>query len=215
VGRSSDRRLVAAAALAAVDSAEGPTGGLIRRIEGRGQKVAISHYAVFVPYDGTPLTGEGTTAGLVDPFRAGVDPQAFFPINSWSFDIEQTLNIGSQSTGAGAGKVTFNPFSINRKIDKMSPTLFRNAAAGTPFQYVDLIEHRAGKNGDRAAFAAWQFQLVAVKTVSWASEDDDRPGETVTFEYGALTMRYVPQSPTGQLEPPVQAGWDRVRNVAL
>ena len=36
---------------------------------------------------------------------------------SFSFDIEQTLNIGSQSTGAGAGKVTFNPFSITRKID--------------------------------------------------------------------------------------------------
>lgn len=26
------------------------------------------------------------------------------------------------STGAGAGKVTFNPFSITRKIDKSSPT---------------------------------------------------------------------------------------------
>jgi len=29
--------------------------------------------------------------------------------------------IGSQSTGAGAGKVTFNPFSITRKLDKSSP----------------------------------------------------------------------------------------------
>ena len=28
---------------------------------------------------------------------------------------------GAQSTGAGAGKVTFNPFSITRKIDKASP----------------------------------------------------------------------------------------------
>jgi len=28
--------------------------------------------------------------------------------------IEQVLNIGSQSSGAGAGKVTFNPFSITR-----------------------------------------------------------------------------------------------------
>jgi len=31
------------------------------------------------------------------------------------FDIEQILSIGSQSTGVGAGKVTFNPFSITRK----------------------------------------------------------------------------------------------------
>jgi ribosomal protein L32 len=28
---------------------------------------------------------------------------------------EVALNIGSQSSGAGAGKVTFNPFSITRK----------------------------------------------------------------------------------------------------
>ena len=32
------------------------------------------------------------------------------------FEISPTLNIGSQSTGIGAGKVTFNPFSITRKI---------------------------------------------------------------------------------------------------
>jgi len=32
-----------------------------------------------------------------------------------SFDIEQILSIGSQSTGAGAGRVAFNPFSITHK----------------------------------------------------------------------------------------------------
>ena len=32
-----------------------------------------------------------------------------------SADVEQVLNIGSQSSGAGAGKVTFNPFQITRK----------------------------------------------------------------------------------------------------
>jgi hypothetical protein len=31
-----------------------------------------------------------------------------------AFDIEKVLNIGSQSSGSGAGKVTFNPFSITR-----------------------------------------------------------------------------------------------------
>jgi Type VI secretion system effector, Hcp len=35
-----------------------------------------------------------------------------------------TLRIGSQSSGAGAGKVTFNPFSITKKIDKASPVFF-------------------------------------------------------------------------------------------
>jgi hypothetical protein len=31
---------------------------------------------------------------------------------------------GSQSTGAGAGKVSFNPFSITRKTDKSSASFF-------------------------------------------------------------------------------------------
>jgi hypothetical protein len=44
---------------------------------------------------------------------------------SFFFDIEQTLNIGSQSTGAGAGKVTFNPFSITRKVDRASPVFLQ------------------------------------------------------------------------------------------
>ena len=35
-----------------------------------------------------------------------------------------SATLGSQSSGAGAGKVTFNPFSITRKIDKSSPILF-------------------------------------------------------------------------------------------
>jgi hypothetical protein len=45
---------------------------------------------------------------------------ALFEVSDYSFDIEQVLNIGSQSSGAGAGKVTFNPFSITRKIDSAS-----------------------------------------------------------------------------------------------
>jgi hypothetical protein len=36
--------------------------------------------------------------------------------------VSVTPKIGSQSTGAG--KVTFNPFSITRKIDKASPVFF-------------------------------------------------------------------------------------------
>ena len=37
-------------------------------------------------------------------------PKGHFEVSDYSFDIEQALSIGSQSSGAGAGKVTFNPF---------------------------------------------------------------------------------------------------------
>jgi hypothetical protein len=40
----------------------------------------------------------------------GASSKQLFEINDYSFDVAQVLNIGSQSSGAGAGKVTFNPF---------------------------------------------------------------------------------------------------------
>jgi type VI protein secretion system component Hcp len=39
--------------------------------------------------------------------------------------ITVDVSASSPSTGAGARKVTFNPFSITRKIDKSSPILFQ------------------------------------------------------------------------------------------
>ena len=41
-----------------------------------------------------------------------------------SDDELTSVSGGSQSTGAGAGKVTFRPFSITRKIDQASPIFF-------------------------------------------------------------------------------------------
>ena len=39
-----------------------------------------------------------------------------------------TNEIGSQSSGAGAGKVTVNPFSVTKKTDKSSPPLCAKGA---------------------------------------------------------------------------------------
>ncbi len=39
-------------------------------------------------------------------------------------DAELEAATGGTGSGAGAGKVTFQPFTITRKIDKSSPILF-------------------------------------------------------------------------------------------
>ena len=136
-----------------------------------------------------------------------------FEIEDFSFDVEQTLNIGSQSTGAGAGKITFNPFSITRKIDVSSPVLYESACSGTPFRSV-VLGLRKGSGGTAAGkiFLVFVFKLVAVKTISWAY-DDESPKETTTFEYGGLQIHYSKQSPGGDMAKALPGGWNRVKNV--
>jgi type VI secretion system secreted protein Hcp len=143
---------------------------------------------------------------------------AIFEVTDFSFDIEQTLSIGSAASGAGAGKVTFNPFSITRKIDKASPTFFQMACAGTAFALVTLVFRKssgasagAGKTSG-VVYLRFDFKLVAVKTISW-SHNDEGPEETITFEYGGLMVNYAQQEASGKLKTPVAGGWNRVANI--
>ena len=159
-----------------------------------------------------------------------------FEISDFNFDIEQVLNIGSQSSGATSGKVTFNPFTITRNSDRLSPLLFAMCCTGEHFQIVSLYLRRAGGQGGQAAVASaagqgsssataasgftflrFDFALVAVKTISWSGSDgDEAMKEEVAFEYGALQARYVQQDVTGKpmtaaINRP-QASWNRVNN---
>jgi type VI secretion system secreted protein Hcp len=190
--------------------------------------MAIDSYMTFQLY------GPGNTAGPFLEAESQVDLSKntetlmttpttikspnIFEIEDYSFDIEQTLNIGSQSSGSGAGKVTFNPFSITRKIDRCSPQFFEMACSGTAFRFVTLALRKSAGAGGGAGdvsgqiFLRFDFKLVAVKTISW-SHDDESPKETVTFEYGGLQIRYAQQNPSGDLKPEITGGWNRVKNI--
>jgi type VI secretion system secreted protein Hcp len=190
--------------------------------------MAIDAYMFFHGYDSKYLPSESQVkltkgAGdidLINPFVSASESKGenggcgLFEIEDYSFDIEQTLNIGSQSSGTGAGKVAFNPFSITRKIDRASPVFFQMACSGKPFQTVGLgIRKGAGNLASGVMFLVFTFKMVAVKTVSWA-HDDEAPKETVTFEYGGLNVQYAQQKPDGSLMPKVSGGWNRVKNIA-
>ncbi|HET6235192.1 MAG TPA: type VI secretion system tube protein Hcp [Acetobacteraceae bacterium] len=200
--------------------------------------MAVDAYVVFVPYNGQAPDSESQTDwsnNSADILGQVISPKyktatvsggkltygQIFEIEDYSFDIEQTLNIGSQGGGAGAGKVTFNPFSITRSIDAASPILFDMACSGTPFQTVYLALRKSvgvgqasapGKQTAGFVFLRFDFKLVAVKTISW-SHSDESPKETVTFEYGGLQIHYCTQNPDGSLQAEKVGGWNRVKNV--
>jgi type VI secretion system secreted protein Hcp len=185
--------------------------------------MAIDSYMTFLRYDGTYLKAESQVdlsknkEQLMTELYPIASPN-IFEVEDYSFDIEQTLNIGSQSSGAGAGKVTFNPFSITRKIDCASPTFFEYACSGTAFQAVSLALRKSvgasagGAEVSGMVFLRFDFKLVAVKTISW-SHDDESPKETVTFEYGGLQIRYAQQEASGKLMTAMKGGWNRVKNI--
>ncbi len=187
--------------------------------------MAIDSYMIFVRYGDKPLEAESQVvlgSGPPEPLATdgGFDFSKYvkggnvFEVEEYSFDVEQTLNIGSQSRGAGAGKITFNPFSISRKIDKSSPIFFEMACSGTAFPNVFRCRRKgagADTNQSGQIFLRFDFKLVAVKTISW-SHDEVSPKEEVTFEYGGLQVRYCVQNPNGSMGKVIGTGWNLVQN---
>src|SRR5579863_4851988 len=110
--------------------------------------MAFDTYMQFLDSTGSWLQGESQVTVTSDlPLGTDIAQGSVFEIDDFSFDIEQVLNIGSQSSGAGAGKVTFNPFQITRKTDRASPRLFTMCCTGEHFQQVSLYLRRSGGMG--------------------------------------------------------------------
>jgi type VI secretion system Hcp family effector len=73
-----------------------------------------------------------------------------FDIDDFSFDIGEARTIGSQSSGAGAGKVSFSPFKITKKMDSSSPQLFQSAVNGEAIRSVSCTFFRDKKTEGEA-----------------------------------------------------------------
>lgn len=178
----------------------------------------VDSYMLFHTYAGTYLPSESQVsfANSKDD-KIGAEfvknERSCFEVTTFSFDVEQTINMSSQSAGAGAGKIQFNPFKVTRKIDKASSKMFEMACKGTTFDFVRLGFRKAG--GSTASgifFLRFDFKLVALKTISW-SHDDESPTEDLEFEYGGLKLTYAVQNPDGSVGAPFDAGWNKITNV--
>ena len=140
-----------------------------------------------------------------------------FEVSEFNFDIENTLNIGSASGGAGAGKVQFNEFNVKKRTDKASPFLFLNCCNGGHFNDVYLLLRKAGVGvaASGGNYLKFSFKLVAVKKIGWSgATGDDVCEEEVTFEYGAIQLEYWYQDETGKLTGPKKTEWSRIKNKA-
>jgi len=177
--------------------------------------MADDAYMSFQTYDGTWLASESQVdfsqdkaATFKDKFTKG----KVFEVTSPGFGIEQTLNIGSSTKGIGAGKVTFNEFSITRKVETSSTTMFKMACSGTPFQQVNLGLRKAS-GGTTAAefFLLFIFSLVGIKGITFSNADDG-PEEEITFNYGGLCMQYRVQNQDGTFGSIIPGGWNQVTN---
>jgi len=166
-----------------------------------------------IDYNSNVLTSIGTLVKEIYQLKDNaIDPNnvQFIKVINYGSDVEQVVNIGSQTTGAGAGKITFNPLRITKTVDGASPGLFQNAASGSVFKTAEMFFV-----DDKNVVQVLQtYKLVAVKSVVWsAAAGDTSILEVISFEYGGFILTVNQKDPLSQKIGVLQSGWNRVRNV--
>jgi type VI secretion system secreted protein Hcp len=161
-----------------------------------------------------------------------VDAKHKDEIDLISFNWGET-NAGSHfgGGGGGAGRVAFQDFHFTHKVDKASPLLFYACASGQHIASATLTCRRAGAQGAGTApeaaaavpkpgpgeFLIYQMSNVFITSFadSGVSADDDRPIESISFNFQTLQIEYTPQNADGASGAPITRGWDVRRNTKV
>jgi type VI secretion system secreted protein Hcp len=145
-----------------------------------------------------------------------------FELRSFDFGASNVINIGSDTSGAGAGKATFNEFKIKKRTDTASCSIFHNLCTGAHFDEGIMELRRSGGSNSKSGktFIKFHFKLILVQEMTWSGADgDDVLEEDITLQYGAIKIEYFKQSPKGDMTKAQgdkgEAKWSRVLNKAI
>ena len=130
-----------------------------------------------------------------------------FNVSFFTFGLTQTLNIGTGTSGGGAGKATFQPLEVHAALSTFA-LLLVPAVQGSVMQNCTLTTSMP--DGSTTTF---EFKPVAIKALTVVAE---RTGTTETpaqytdveFDYLDVIVKTTSATDDGGTSPPVS--WTRI-----
>ena len=131
-------------------------------------------------------------------------------LDSWSFGGTNSAHVGSG--GMGAGKVSFQDFHCNMRVNKASPKLMLACASGEHIKKAVLTCRKAGK--DQQEFLKYTLSDIIVSSYQQggSAHGDIVPMDQVSFAFSKIENEYKEQKSDGTLGGAIQAGWNLKEN---
>lgn len=138
----------------------------------------------------------------------------------WTFElgVENTISIGSGGSGSGAGRASFQPFTITKSINTASPKLFERLATGQQISSARLLAVEMTPRGTSASstpFYDVDLRGLMLQEINWnGAKDQELVEETVILQYGAMRVNYTNTPADSSPSITVYAQWSQVLNEA-
>jgi type VI protein secretion system component Hcp len=153
------------------------------------------------------LTGESTnqlTPTQTKPFQ----------LSSFTLDAMNTISIGSATSGAGAGKATFQKFTFVKPLDKYSAQLFQDLTSATHLASVEIVVRKPGPNGMANPVVQYLLKTVFLTNIHIAGQSRNAT-ETIQGEFGAIQFVLYGQNKNGQSTVNSAGGWSQITNAPV
>ncbi len=152
---------------------------------------------------------------------AGVDGESvskgfekWIDILSFHWGVTQSGTFSSGSGGTG-GKCNVSDYSVVKKIDAATATIFMHCCTGEHFPCVEVVLRKAGGKGGHVDFLKYKFTDVIIGSVRPGGSSqgaDDIPLEEVSLSAAKAEFDYTIQSATGGKGASYHGGWDIAKN---
>jgi type VI protein secretion system component Hcp len=136
-----------------------------------------------------------------------------FDALTWQVGGTDAVNIGSASTGAGAGKPKLQDLVITRNQDACSEKLIRDFVSGTILPTVTLTQYRALKDGQLFAAVTVTLTNSVLAGYSISGATGIRPSENLDFAYSKVCVATIAQNSDGSLQGPQKVCYNVATNM--
>ncbi len=159
-------------------------------------------FDTYMKISGPDVEGESTAK----------DVDKYIEIYSFSWGASNSTTVGPGSSGLAAGRASVSSFSVMKKTEKSSPSLFAACCAGQHYKKAEVVLRKAtGTDGGQKPFLKYTFEDVMVESIQWSgsSGGDDTPTESVSFAFAKVKIDYYKQDEaTGSMASAGNASWD-------
>ena len=137
-----------------------------------------------------------------------------FAVTAFSLGATSTSSVGSATAGAGAGKVHFDNFTIEKTVDKYSSSLCTDLAAGKSLKSIEIILRKPAPEG-LVPVAEYMLKTVCITSIHISSGASRTPTETIEGEYAAIAFDVYQQKGSGRTAAGPPSGWNQVTNTPV
>ena len=129
---------------------------------------------------------------------------------SWSWGATQSGTTHS-GTGGGSGKVSMGDLTVNKKVDKATPNLWKECCTGKHIPKATLSCRKAG--GESLLYYKVELTDVMISAIqNGATAEDDRPTEMVSLNFAEFAVEYTPQDAAGAGKGAIAGGFKVAKN---